>query len=491
MLGPATGDPLVGAVDGTAVGSPDLASRVRRGLGWSLTNAATLRLGTFLSSILFARLLAPEAFGVYAVALTVQAILINVSELGLTTDLVKHGDLRRRGPTVTTLSTVSGLLMFGLMYLTAPAVSTFMGAPQATSVVRLMSVIVLLGGMGAVPLARLQRDFAQGRMFAADATNFVVSTVVTVVLALAGLGVVALVIGRVAAQLSSTTLLFLLARQRLRFGWNRSVGVQALSFGGPLAAANLLSWVLLTVDNAIVGHWSGAVALGFYVLAFNVSSWPMSVIGMATRSVALPGFVRAQDGSIGAAELLSKAVLPTSVVALPVGALLAVLAAPLIEVLYGERWLAAASALTGLAVFGALRVVLDLFVSFLIAHGGTRAVLYIQVLWLGCLTPCMYLAVTSAGLAGAGWVHLVVAVVVTLPAYLVALGRHGVGTWQVLAGVLPGAGLGLLVGAAGWAGMQLAGSPLMQLIAGGAAGGVAFLAVVLAARTGDRFRRTN
>jgi lipopolysaccharide exporter len=428
------------------------------------------------------------------VALTVPTVLINASEFGLTADLVRNGELRRRGPTVTTLATVSGALMLGLMCVTAPAVATFMGAPEAAPVVQVMSVVVLLGGVGAVPAARLQRDFAQKRQFAVDSTNFLVSTLLTVVLAFAGYGVAALAVGRVGGQVASTSVLFVLAHERPRLGWDRRVARGAVSFGAPLATANVLSWVLLTADNAIIGHWSGAAVLGFYVLAFNVSSWPMSVIGMATRAVALPGFVRVRHQEAdGAPGSLGKALRPTALVALPVGALLAVLAEPLVEVLYGERWTAAAAALTGLALFGALRVVLDLFVSFLIAHGGTRAVLWIQVLWLVCLTPCIYIAVVSAGLSGAGWAHLIVAAVVTLPAYLLAVSRYGTVTRVVVASLAPGVGAALVVAAAGWSAMRLGAThPVVALGAGGLAGVIAWLAMVatpLTARHSERPRR--
>ncbi|MGY1649748.1 oligosaccharide flippase family protein [Geodermatophilus sp. SYSU D01119] len=465
----------------TSPADGELGRLVRTGLVWSLANSATLRLGTFLSSILFARILDPEAFGVFAVALTAQTVLINLAEFGLTSYLVKHGRLREQGPTVTTVATVSGGLVVGLMCVTAPWLSAFMGAPQATATVQVMSVVVLLGGVGAVPSAKLQREFAQRRQFAVDATNFAVSTVVTLVLALAGLGVWALAIGRVTAQVSSTVLLFVLAGERLRFGWDRGTGLRALTFGLPLAAANVLSWVLLTVDNAIVGHWVGVLGLGFYVLAFNVSSWPMSVIGMAARAVALPGFVRAGEEGGRPADGLETAVRATALVALPAGALLAVLAGPLVEFLYGARWLPAAAALPGLALFGALRVVLDIFVSFLIARGATRTVLSIQVLWLVLLTPAMYAAVVSSGLAGAGWVHLLVAVVVTVPAYLLAVRAHGVGAAGLVRAALPGAGVTVVVGAVAWAGAQVSGTAVLSLVAGSFGGVAAWAAVVLPA----------
>jgi lipopolysaccharide exporter len=424
----------------------DLRRSVRRGLAWGFLNSVTLRLGTFTTSIVLARLLSPEDFGAYAVALTLQTVLINLADLGLTSYLVRRGGIGRRGPSVTALAALTGSLTTALMWVSAPAVSEYMGAPEATPVVRLMSVVVLVAALGVVPSARIQRNFLQGRQFAVDGSNFVVSTGVTIVLALLGLGPWALGIGRVAAQVTSTSVSFWLARERLRFGWDKKVMGPALRFGLPLALANVLSWVLLTVDNAMVGHQLGVVSLGLYVLAFNVSSWPMSVVGATLRAVALPGFARV-DEDLGAGDTtrpargpaLAQATMFTAVVALPLGAVLAVLAHPLVETVYGAQWGPAAGALAGLGVFGASRIVMDLFVSYLVASGATRSVLAIQALWLVCLTPAIFFAIRAGGLPGAGWAHLVVAALVTFPAYLVALKREGVDSVPLCRSLLPGA----------------------------------------------------
>ena len=118
------------------------------------------------------------------------------------------------------------------------------------------------------------------------------STGVTLVLVLAGMGPMALAIARLVAQASATAVQFILSRTRPQFGFDRSIAGPALRFGLPLAGANLLSWALLNVDNIVIARAAGEVALGFYVLAFNVSSWPMTAIGTAIRSVSLAAFSR-------------------------------------------------------------------------------------------------------------------------------------------------------------------------------------------------------
>jgi O-antigen/teichoic acid export membrane protein len=108
---------------------------------------------------------------------------------------------------------------------------------------------------------------------------------------------------------------------------------------------------------------------------------------------------------------------------LPVCALLAALAAPLIDTVYGQRWHAAWKALVVLAIFGAARTVLTLFSDLAIALGLTRRLLAIQLVWLAALTPTMIFCVHRWGIFGAGIAHAVVVVFVVIPMYLVTVRR--------------------------------------------------------------------
>ncbi|MPQ99437.1 oligosaccharide flippase family protein [Modestobacter sp. I12A-02628] len=415
--------------------SATLDGQVRRGLGWSAVSSLLLRAGSLVTGIVLARLLAPEDFGVFAVALTVQAVLVTLADLGLSADLVRAEDPERRAPTVATLSLVSGALLTVLMIVTARPVAIALGSEAATPVIVVLACTLVLSGAGVVPYAQLQRRFEQKKLFAVDASAFLVSTAVVVALVLLGVGPMALALSRLVGQVVTTCLQFALARVRPRFGFDRQVAGSALRFGAPLALANMLSWALLNIDNVVVSRSLGVVALGFYVLAFNVSSWPMTAIGQAIRPVTLAAFSRQQDEDPGPG--LGRATALTAAVAVPAGALLAVLAGPVVAVLYGERWAPSAAALAGLAAFGALRIVLDVLATFLIARGSVTAVLVLQVVWAVTLVPVMVLATARGGLAAAGWAHLAVALLVVLPGYLVAVRRAGASPWTVLGRLWP------------------------------------------------------
>jgi len=452
-----------------------LSARAARGAAWSGASTIALRLGGLVVGIILARILTPEQFGVYAVALTVQGILMTVADLGLATDIVRSDEPERIAPTVATLGLVSGTALTVLTIAGSGLLASTLGSPQAAPAIAVLSLTLFLGGAGVVPLALLSRRFQQRELFLVGLADFIVSTVVTLTLVALGFGVMGLAIGRVAAQIVAMTMQFVFARVKPRYSIDRTVLRPVLAFGLPIAAANLLSWTLLNVDNIVLARISGAVALGYYVLAFNISNWPMSALSQMVRSVALPYFSRAGSDTRALARVTALA----WALALPAGAALAVLSAPVIAVVYGEKWLPSAAVLAALGLYGSLRVAFDIFTGYLYAHGHAKPVLWIQVVWLITLTAGMIVAASGFGIVGAGWVHVLVAAVIVLPAYLWALRMCGVTLGPVLRAalpptlaVLPAVGVAVAV-------RLLIADALPALLAGLAAAAVVYLGILL------------
>ncbi|GAA1935200.1 oligosaccharide flippase family protein [Nocardioides hwasunensis] len=438
-----------------------------RGLGWSLGSSVVLRVGNLLLSIVIARLVAPEAYGVFAVALTVWTVVSALSEFGLGSDVVRSRDPERRAPTVATLGAGLGLLAAAVMALAAPFVAEAFRSPGSTRVLVVMALAPALFGLTIVPAAFLQRAYRQRTLFVVNGAALLASAVTIVWLTLLDVGPVALAWGQVASQATLVLGLHVAARRPPRFGFDRATAWDSLAFSSPLAVANLVSWLLITLDNVIVSRELSPIVLGFYVLAFNVSSWPMSAVGQAVRVVALPAFSDT-DSAAQRNDGLVRSIGPVVLAAAFMGLGLATLASPVVAVLYGARWAPASAALVGLAVFGATRVVLDLLATFLVAAGRTRDVLVVQLVWLAAMVPVMVLSVREWGLAGAGWAHVVVVVVVVLPAYAFFLGRSGVDTVRLVgASIVPLAAVVPAAAACWWIVSATALSPWLTVLLGG------------------------
>lgn len=449
---------------------------VRTGLAWSAVSTVALRLGSLAVSVVLARLLTPSEFGVYAVALAVQAVLMPLADLGLSADLVRSTQPKPREPTVATLSITAGTVLTALMMATSAPLASLMGSPESAPTIAVLSVTILLASIGVVPLARLQRDIRQRTLFGITAVDFVVSTTVTISLVLLGWGPMSLAVGRVAAQTAATGLQFRFAHVRPRFGFEMAVAGSVLRFGIPVAGANLLSWALLSIDRVVLSRTRGAAALGLYVMAFNVSSWPMSAIGQAVRGVALPAFARVKAGK--ESRVLADSLGLVWSVGVFGGAMISALASPIIGFLYGEKWMGAVPVLAVLAILGAIRVVIDTLNTFLYARGDSRSVLIVQATWFVALLLALPAGALWLGATGIAWAHVAVAAGVVVPLTLRACRSSGVRIHDAVVAMVPPLLAAVLVFAVVAALGAAVESLALALLVGGLAGTAVYAAVL-------------
>ncbi|WP_242904266.1 lipopolysaccharide biosynthesis protein [Actinomadura terrae] len=432
------------------VGDDDsLFGKASRALGWSLVNTAVGRLGTLAIGIALARLLGPSEFGVFAVAMVALLAVLSFHELGVSLAIVRWpGDPREIAPTVATISVASSVLIYAACFAGAPAFATAMGAPAASGVIRLLTLSVVVSGIVAVPAALLQRGFRQDRKMLADQANNWGGAIVSIALAASGTGAMSLAVGRLAGSAASAVLLVWASPEPLRFGFDRDRARALLRFGLPLAGSSIVVFAVATVDQVVVGHVLGATALGFYVLAFNLSQWPVTMFSQPVRSVAPAAFARLQhDPPALRGAFLSTAGLLAGLT-LPVCLLLAGAAQPLIRLVYGADWGPAADALLWLAILGGLRIMFELMYDYFVVLARSRAVFTVQLVWLVVLVPALVAGAHWRGIPGVGAAHVAVAAGVVLPFYLWELRRAGVGVRAVLARVAPPALVAATVGLA-------------------------------------------
>lgn len=392
---------------------------------WQAANAGILRVASFFVALVVAHLVAPYFFGVFTVAITVYNVVSSIATLGVPSAIVREPERTAEiAPTIQTLSVVMNLALTVLMFVTAPFLARELGASSAVGAVRVLSVVIVLGGFSAVPASLMSRDFMQRQRFATDAAFLVSSTAVMLVLVGLGHPVMGLALSRVAGQLVSVILMNVLAPEHYGFGFCASEARALLSFGLPLAGANLVTLAIANVDFIVIGHLLGATQLGFYNLAFNISGWPVSIFSAVLVSVTLPTLSRVRNDPVELARHLEAGLSAVVAASFPVSALLSALAVPLIDIVYGSRWQHASTALIILTVFGAAQTVLTLFSDLLIALGLTRRLLVIQLVWLLFLAPAMILGVHGLKIAGAGVAHASVVVLAVMPLYLMTVARR-------------------------------------------------------------------
>jgi lipopolysaccharide exporter len=436
-----------------------------------------LRLANVLLTAVVARILSPHDFGVFAVALTAYVVVSSIAELGVSSCLIRADlDIDSLAPTVATIAFLSSAILAGAMVAFARPIATALGSAAAVGPIRAMSVAVLLTGVFAVPYSQMVRDFRQDKIFLANAISFVPSTVLLIVLAKSGSGAMAFAWSRVAGQFVLGGVLIATAPRHYRPGLTRSALSVIFTFGIPLAGANFVNYVLLNVDYAFVGHLMGAAALGVYMLAFTVASWPYGVLGSVINGVSMPAFSRVKHDPALLKNAMATALRAVSLVVLPMCGMSMALARPIVLTVYGAKWVASANVLVILSLYGAVSIICLLFANMLTSLGRTKFLLGLQLIWIGALVPAMALGVHKDGIVGAAYAHVAVIVPIVLPSYLLALKRvTGVRFTALAKAALPALLASSAAALAAHGAAAQFNSPLAQLAAGLAAGGLVYV----------------
>jgi PST family polysaccharide transporter len=342
-----------------------------------------------------------------------------------------------------------------------------MGAPAATPVVRILALSIVTGGVVAVPAAMLERHFRQDRKMISDQVNGWLSAGISIAMASAGYGAMSIAVGSVAGALAGGILIIIFSPLPLRFGFKVAQARRLLKFGLPLAGSSFVVFLVGNVDNFIAGHVLGATALGFYVLAWNLSSWPVNMFSTPVRSVAPAFFSRLQHdppamrtGFVSATALLCS-------VTLPICLLISGSARPVIGLVYGARWAPAEQALVWLALLGALRILFWLAYDYFVVLARSRVVFTVQLVWLLALIPTLIAGARLAGIAGVAMGGIAVALLVVLPWYLVELSSAGVRVRALAVRVWQPLAVSVAVGAAAWAAARVIPNDLAACFASG------------------------
>lgn len=452
------------------------------GIGWGLLGNLGVKIISFTTALTLARLLAPDDFGAYAVALAATQLVIHINDLGLIPAVIQwRGSTDEVAPTASTIAAAFSGILYAGFWFAAPPFAALAGVPDATPVVRLFTVTILVDGITAVRSAYLLRTFQQRRYIQANVTGVVANGVVAVALSVAGAGAISLAAGQVAGSIATGILVFVWAGLPLKVGVDFAVARKLMAYGLPLAAGLGVESVLEQADKIIVGRTLGATVLGFYLLAVSISSWAPGMIGSAIRYVALPSFARLSEKDPEALSSGAQRVFPLMILGLvPIAVLIAVLAAPMVSLLYGERWLPATGALRFLMILMVVRMLTGIAMDILMSTGATRWAFLINIGWTAVLIPALWLGAKVDGGRGVAIAQAITGLFVAIPLTIVALQRVGVRLSPVARQLARPMFAGALGGGAALLARSVLGtSALVQLLVAGTIGLAVYLVVAV------------
>src|SRR5690242_19376098 len=282
----------------SATGDPtgaDLREAGVHGLRWTAMARVAVELVLLVSMVLLARIISPAEFGYFAVAIIVQELALVITAEGVGTALVQRATVDREHLEAGLWLGLTVGLVLGLLTLVAASliVVPVFGARTA-ELVRLATPLFLISAAGTVPMALLRRRLEFRRLSTIDVATSVVRAVGSLALAIAGLQGEALVLGGIAAGVTTTVMAWIYApapmpRPRLK------AARELMSYGLPASIASM-SWVgFRNCDYAIVSARLGAVQAGYYFRAYMLAVEYVKKISIVMGQVGLPVLARAGE----------------------------------------------------------------------------------------------------------------------------------------------------------------------------------------------------
>jgi lipopolysaccharide exporter len=441
-------DPL----DAAAPAGSGWGGAVRRGMVWSAAAFASSKALSFVSIIVLAHLLVPGEFGVVAAVAAFIALTELGSDLGMKPTVVYEQEtgVSERIQTAFTLNLVMALCLTGLCVLAAPAMAGFFGAADQAYLFRLGALNVLFTGLGNIQDGLLLRDMSFRRRIRPQVVRDMARLVVSVALAFAGLGALALVLGFLAGTLAWTLMQWTLTPFRPQFTFDAKIARSMLAYGAPAALLALLSTIAVRTDVFAIGHLIDSRALGIYTIAYRLPEVLLASVAYTLGVVAFPALARRRiEDPDGLQSATLELVRYQALYALPVAAGMAVLAVPIIELLFGDEWREAAGVLVPVVVAAAVVTITYPLGDLLKAVGKQGLLAGLNVIQIPAVIAACLIA-APAGLLAVAWAMVAANVLFTgLLSWAVmrelglGFGRLGTLTAPALAaaaGVLVGSG---------------------------------------------------
>lgn len=326
---------------------------------WRLATSVVQGTLQFGISVLLARLLPPEDFGLVALALVVVGFATVVADMGLGPAIVQRTHVTDRHLRVSlTLSTLIGVLLAAVVVAGAPLAATLLRNPSVAPVLRGEALMFVFVGLGTTARALLQKELDFRRLFYVELVSYGIGyPLVAVGMALTGFGVWSLVAGALVQNFVGALLAIAFVRHPLRPLVSRPEVKDLLGFGVGVTLNRTVVYVALNGDNLVVGRWLGAHLLGLYARAFQLMGLPLGYVASVAWNILFAAYSQIRDDAERLSRAYLKGVQLTVLLGAPVMAGMVAAGPHLIRGLYGPGWEGAALPLQILCCVGVLRAV--------------------------------------------------------------------------------------------------------------------------------------
>ncbi len=378
-----------------------------------------------LRTLVLARLLTPEDFGLVGLVVLTQFAGLMLTDFGVESALIQRAELPQRFMhTAWNLMLIRGVFLFLLLQLIAPSIAAAFHRPDAEYLLRVGALTFPLVSLPVVPEVLLLRELRYRSRAFLDASRIISGTVFTIALALWLGNAWALLLGLMLGQSVALIWVWFLHSYRPRWALDREALFAFWDFGRPLYFSRLLTYVVNRGDDIAVAKLQGMGSLGQYQVVFGITEMLTRGLSEIVSKVVFPAYSRIVAEGRSLVDAFDEVWRILVFLLLPTTAILLVFPKPIISILLGEQWLPASIAFAVLAVAQTLRAFAAACGSLILAAGRTSYLPRIKLVEAICFVILIVPMTARWGLVGAAGSLVVV--------YSLSLAGHVYGVQQVV-----------------------------------------------------------
>lgn len=316
-----------------------LKQKTVKGVAWtSLDKFTNLGFG-FVIGVILARLLSPSDYGLLAMIAVFNAIAFTFLDSGFGNALVRKPNLTENDNTTAFFfNLIAGIVLFGIIWLIAPWVSSFYNKPILTPLLRAEGSLLIIASFKIVQNTQLSRALNFKALMIIRFVSSLSGGVSGIIAAYCGLGVWALVIMHIVDALISLALLWIISPWRPRGKWSKSSFNYLWGYGSKLLASGLLNTIYGNIYPIIIGKCYSAADLGQYTRANGYAAIPSQSLTGVIQQVTFPVLSQIQDDDKRLATNYRRMLRFTVFIIFPIMIGMAALAHPLVIALVTDKW---------------------------------------------------------------------------------------------------------------------------------------------------------
>jgi O-antigen/teichoic acid export membrane protein len=375
---------------------PDsFSEKVAKGGMWVFGLRITNRSLAFIRTIILARLLAPEDFGLLGIAMLSISTLETFSQTGFETVLIQKKNVESYLDTAWTVSAIRGVLLGA-----APMIAKFFSSPDAILVIRVLAISTLLSGSTNIGIIFFQKELEFNKQFLYEFSAILVDLTVSITLAFLLRNVWALVWGGLAAKFIRLLLSYILHDYRPRIKLQKEKFKKLYGFGKWIVGSTILVFLITQGDDIFVGKVLGVTALGLYQMAFLIANLPATEITKVITHITFPAYSKLQDDMPRLREGYLKVLQLTAFFVIPAAGAIFVLAPDFTRLFLTKKWLPMVPAMQVLTLAGLLRSIASTMSPVFFAVNRPDIDTKFQTIRLLCLAVLIYPLTVHWGLYG-------------------------------------------------------------------------------------------